>query len=121
METRNSLREKTLHLLANRSIRTSMSPIMLNACLLAYSKGLEHGYFLGLKDAEEIMASRKLPWKTGTPTGKRILAGIDWNSGEMYYEVLYYHEYMGLKHPAGYYDSSCENVPNFVIKQYVEF
>ncbi len=124
MQTRKSLEDKASKFqMIVQSWRLSMRNVYftLTACRNVFLKGLEHGYFLGLKDAEEIIASRKLLWKTGTPTGKRILAMIDWYDGEEYYDVLYLREHMGFKYPDGYYDSHGDNVPNRAIKQYVEF
>ncbi len=124
MQTRKSLEDKASKFqMIAQSWRLSMRNVYftLTACRNVFLKGLEHGYFLGLKDAEEIMASRKLPWKTGTPTGKRILAGIQWSDEEMHFDVLYHYPCMGLKYPAGYYDVSGECVPNSAIKQFVEF
>lgn len=121
MQTRKSLEEKVTHIFAMIHHRKGVSPYTVSACTVAFRRGLEIGYFLGLKDAEEIMASRKLPWKTGAPTGKRILAGIQWNDEEMHFDVLYHYSCMGLKYPAGYYDVSGECVPNSAIKQFVEF
>lgn len=121
MQTRKSLEEKVTHIFAMIHQRKGVSPYTLSACKVAFRRGLEKGYFLGLKDAEEIMASRKLPWKTGAPTGKRILAGIQWSDEEMHFDVLYHYPCMGLKYPAGYYDVSGECVPNSAIKQFVEF
>lgn len=124
MQTRKSLEDKASKFqMIAQSWRLSMRNVYftLTACRNVFLKGLEHGYFLGLKDAEEIMASRKLPWKTGAPTGKRILAGIQWSDEEMHFDVLYHYPCMGLKYPAGYYDVSGECVPNSAIKQFVEF
>lgn len=124
MQTRKSLEDKASKFqMIVQSWRLSMRNVYftLTACRNVFLKGLEHGYFLGLKDAEEIMASRKLPWKTGAPTGKRILAGIQWSDEEMHFDVLYHYPCMGLKYPAGYYDVSGECVPNSAIKQFVEF
>ena len=63
-----------------------------------------------------------IQFETGVPTGKRILAGIQWgDDGEMYYDVLHYYPCKGLKYPEGYYDTSGENIPNSAIKQLAEF
>lgn len=124
MQTRKSLDEKALHfqtVVQSCRLNSRFIHFTLSAGRTILRRGLEIGYFLGLKDAEEIMASRKLPWKTGAPTGKRILAGIQWSDEEMHFDVLYHYPCMGLKYPAGYYDVSGENVPDSVIKKFVEF
>ena len=124
MQTRKSLDEKALHfqtVVQSCRLNSRFIHFTLSACRTILRRGLEMGYFLGLKDAEEIMASRKLPWKTGAPTGKRILAGIQWSDEEMHFDVLHHYPCMGLKYPAGYYDISGECVPNSAIKQFVEF
>lgn len=63
-----------------------------------------------------------IQFETGTPTGRRILAGIQWSpTEEIHYEILHWYPCKGLKYPEGYYDEGGENVPNGAIKQFAEF
>lgn len=124
MQTRKSLDEKALHfqtVVQSCRLNSRFIHFTLSACRTILRRGLEIGYFLGLKDAEEIMAQRQLPWRTGKTNAKRILAELQWGDGANYYEVLYFHPFESLRYPGGYYDTSGENVPDSVIKKFVEF
>lgn len=58
-------------------------------------------------------------WRTGITTAKIICAIIEFgNSGNRYYDVLQYHNFMDLQHPAGHYDTMGELIPCSAIKEY---
>ena len=80
-----------------------------------YHEGLRDGYFLGLQDAGEIMAQRQLPWRTGAPKGKRILAQEKENftGEEDFIEVLH------LADNGDYYDIHGEVVPHGAIAKWL--
>lgn len=119
MHTRKSLEELANRLdfliVRSRAYAYRMVRFTKNAMVLAFRNGLEKGYFLGLQDAGEIMAQRQLPWRTGTPKGKRILAQEKENftGKEDFIEVLH------LADSGDYYDIHGEVVPHGAIAKWL--